>query len=99
MSDPSRLSLGRGTGEHVSRCISVQPHNSGVLPAIATITHPAGLFSIVRAIDPRAAGYYLSEPMNAAVKANTIASIRNALAALIGHPSNLDGCLSRRLQG
>jgi len=37
--------------------------------------------------------------MNAAAKVNAFASIRNALAALIGYPSNLEGCLSRRLQG
>lgn len=83
----------------MSRCISVQPGNSGVLRGIAKFAHAGGLFSDARAIDPKGAGYYLTEPMNAAAKVNAIASIRNALAALIGYPSNLDGCLSRRLQG
>ena len=83
----------------MSRCISVQPPQFGVLRGIATTARSGGLFSDAGAIDPRGAGYYLSEPMNAAAKVNAIASIRNALAALIGYPSNLDGCLSRRLQG
>ena len=32
-------------------------------------------------------------------KLNTFTALRNAFAALIGYPSNLDGCLTRRLQG
>lgn len=34
-----------------------------------------------------------------AVKTTPLAAIRNALAALIGYPSNLAGTLSRRLEG
>jgi len=95
VSERSRLSLGRGTAAHVSRCISVQPPNSAVCGA--RTTRP--IFFFRRRNWFRRRGYYLSEPMNAAAKVNAFASIRNALAALIGYPSNLEGCLSRRLQG
>ncbi len=36
--------------------------------------------------------------MNAA-KNTPLAALRNVLAALIGYPSNIDGALSRRLEG
>ena len=37
--------------------------------------------------------------MNAAARVNAIETLRNALAALIGYPRNLEGCLTRRLEG
>jgi len=50
------------------------------------------------AIDPIAAGTSTVRPMNDA-KQNAFTALRNAFAALIGYPSNLDGSLTRRLQG
>ncbi len=43
-------------------------------------------------------GYFQSRVMDNA-KNTPLAALRNALAALIGYPSNLEGALSRRLEG
>lgn len=55
-------------------------------------------FFTLEAIDPTAVGTSTVRPMND-TKPNAFTALRNAFAALIGYPSNLDGSLTRRLQG
>ena len=59
---------------------------------------PRGFLFRLEAIDPTAVGTSTVRPMND-TKPNAFTALRNAFAALIGYPSNLDGSLTRRLQG